>query len=139
MGFCGYSLYGSDEASMMMRNINDSILDLLENHVDRETNEYNTDGMTDVAMYFSEMILPNFYYFESGFLELAIKTKSKIENKLKDYELKIQAGVWGRNKYYEKEMKKLVSKLDKYIVKCSETTDDRIGIKVEELMKVKKD
>ncbi len=66
MGFTDLSIAGSDRAADMAYDIGNILADRLSKELEEETNEYNTDGFTNTAMFFEEVICKSGSVFMSN-------------------------------------------------------------------------
>mgnify|MGYP001619546156 CR=1 FL=1 len=116
MGISDWSLCGSDNAADAVFNLESVIAKCLEEEMTQEGNEYNTNGIENVAMIFDECIISSFYWRNYGerlkklaqkvirglqeqeFLVLEKYQKEK-NNEIEDY-LKFNRHICGRLKKF---------------------------------------
>lgn len=89
MGIMDYSLAGSDNAADMAQVIYDETLVRLKKRLPKKDNEYNTDGILDVAMFIEESLLPQVKVVKSfghdGYKELGQAVLKGLEEHRKSY------------------------------------------------------
>lgn len=83
MGYMGLeSVFDSDMASDCAHDAIEAMVDSLSESLKDETNEFNTSGPENVALFFEEVLLPNAPTWILGYpkiVDLATKTKEKID------------------------------------------------------------
>jgi len=88
MGYSDLTLSGSDEAAELAGSIESCMVKILEKELKMTTNEYNTDGIINVAMFFDECIIPCKYWgisaYDDGLIRLAEKTAKKLKKRIDD-------------------------------------------------------
>ena len=89
MGIMNYSLVGSDNAADMAQAIYDETLVRLKKRLPKKDNEYNTDGLLDVAMFIEESLLPQAKVVKTfgheGYRDLAKAVLKGLEEHRKNY------------------------------------------------------
>jgi len=81
MGFMDLSLHGSDMASDASSFATGAMVAVLRKELSNKANEYNTPGPVNVALYFSERLIPGGFHqdFHPGLTKLAEDTLHDLE------------------------------------------------------------
>mgnify|MGYP006274697605 CR=1 FL=1 len=117
MGYMDISILGSDRASDMTLDIIGSIAKHLKKTLREGSNEYNTSGGVNVALFFEEVILPAIHVFEydERLFEVAKKCQENLQIEIEDSE---DSDLWedeeNRMMHYRKYVK-LYKVLDEFI------------------------
>ena len=86
MGFTDMSIMGSDTAADMTRDIGDMLAKKLAKESKTKENEFNTDGIDNVAMFFEEVICKsgNAFSHNDDLLALADKIANSLKSRIKE-------------------------------------------------------
>ena len=116
MGFCDLSISGSDYASDAVGVLEKSIIDCLEAELSEMANEYNTNGIENVAMIFDEIIIPSDYWCDHGYYlkPFAARAAIKLEELIENYK-KADIGNWSNKERHISDCKNLAKRLDYFI------------------------
>lgn len=119
MGYSGLEHWVcSDGAADMVADIEDALYRILNKELKNKGNELNTDGPTNVALYFEAFLLPTKDEWHSVKLEkLAIKVIYLLENKVKMCESNSGWDSEKNRKYHIKSFKRLIKSLNKFLDK----------------------
>ncbi len=85
MGFTDMSIMGSDTAADMASNIGDMLAKKLTKESKVKDNEFNTDGIDNVAMFFEEVICKsnNVFSYNDNLIYLANNIVESLKNRIK--------------------------------------------------------
>lgn len=85
MGFTDMSIMGSDTAADMASDIGDMLAEKLAEESKTKENEFNTDGIDNVAMFFEEVICKsgNVFSYNDNIIALANKIANSLKNRIK--------------------------------------------------------
>lgn len=85
MGFTDISIMGSDTAADMALNIGDMLAKKLTKESKAKDNEFNTDGIDNVAMFFEEVICKtvNVFSYNNNLICLANNIVESLEDRIK--------------------------------------------------------
>ncbi len=116
MGYFDLSVIGSDSAADLCYSVGNKIADVLTKDLKDPGNSYNTDGITNVAMIFDEVIIDNkCFCYNDKLNDLASKVIKLLEQKIK---LSSNLEDWNDKdnmNWHIKKYKKLHKRLTKYL------------------------
>jgi len=119
MGYMGLSSWGeSDSASDMIHGVMDAMAKALKQGLKDKGNQYNTDGITNVSLFYEGFLLPNkeeFAHYE-GLIKIAKKTVTQMGYKI----MEADKADWGEDSEENKTMhldayKRMVASLNEFI------------------------
>lgn len=116
MGYMDISICGSDNAAAMLSNISQAVVKELKKEIKKKDNEFNTDGIVNVALFFEEVIIKakNLFIYEDEIVALAKKTCEGLDN-LIDEAKKVSDTEWDSKDYHIKRYSELRKKIKKWI------------------------
>ena len=123
MGYVDISLGGSDEATALVLDIEDNMIKKLKKELSRKSNEFNTPGIINVAMYFDEIIIPSPYYSKDNGKDMIALAEKVVKKLIKYIDKNNNPDIWDdqQNKdYHLKAWRRLLHRMKDFVKKQKE-------------------